>query len=32
MNQIPAMQRVLADPNVIKLVACPCWPKGWVRC
>ena len=32
MHKIPAMARLLDDPNVKKLVACPCWSKGWVQC
>ena len=31
MYKIPAVQRMLADPNLQKLVTCPCWANGWVQ-
>ena len=31
MWEIPAIQRMLADPNIQKLVSCKCWANGWVQ-
>ena len=31
MYQVPAMRRVLADPNNQKLFSCPCWSNGTVQ-
>ena len=31
MYKIPAVQRMLADPNLQKLVTCQCWTNGWVQ-
>ena len=31
MYRVPAMKRILADPNIQKLTNCPCWSIGWVQ-
>ena len=31
MHKIPAVQRLLAAPNVRKLINCPCWKNGGVQ-
>ena len=31
MHKIPAVQRLIAAPNVRKLINCPCWKNGWVQ-
>ena len=31
MYKIPAVKRMLADPNLQKLAACKCWGNGWVQ-
>ena len=31
MYKIPAVQRMLADPNLQKLITCPCWANGLVQ-
>ena len=30
--KIPAWKRLMDDPNLQKLFACPCWSKGLVQC
>ena len=32
MYRVPAVKRMLADPNLQKLITCPCWKNGLVQC
>ena len=31
MYRVPAVSRMLADPNLQKLITCPCWKNGRVQ-